>query len=691
MIESVLEPLFHKTSTKKHWTFAEVGTNFEIHENNISFESLSYYQSICDADRLEFGRCTSAHLSVEFLNIALELTGRTFDVSFTFEDEPNTPFVLGRFTVTEDKPSPDRKSRSVTMYDALYFIQSQNYASWYNAITDNQWSSMTLGGFIDSFLSHVSITAESASRALLVNASMPVSKTIKSEQLLGSDILYAVCQAAGCFGVMTYDNKFRFLYLKSEIEGLFPANDLYPADDLYPIEPVTTYIPNSEYYPPLVYETFMTPSITKLRIAESTEDAGTAVGSGDAGYEIIGNFLFAGKTAQQLNTYGANTLGAMTQRNYRPYSVEKMGNLCFEIGDPIRLGNEDMSVESYILTRTFKGVQAFTDEISAEGSQDYATVANSISTMVDKLQSKTAVLRQDVDEVSTTMTEELALDGVVRQGTYAYQTNNKIGAKVDIEYGNHTTDSFSWDMDITGHAWYKGNQQVMKVDGNGLTVTGTIQGSEIIVGTAQSHTMLVKDTGNYMILGGSLALFDAEHDGQYTVQFVTDDFTTRANNKVDMTIGDTNALYAESNYISQSDTYETKVCLGCDKDGDFQANKVAINASDWIHIGVQSPKIYIGQYEKASGYSGSTDIRIRAKDFSQIQFQMGYDGTGGTVTTKTLQSILNDISSASSTANSAYNKADACTTAILAINQSLGVISQTVANHEARITALENA
>ena len=719
MIESVLEPLFHKTSIKKHWTFAEVGTNFAIHENNISFESLNYYLSICDSDRLVFGRCASARLTLEFLNINLALIGRNFDVDFTFEDEPEIPFVVGNFTVTEDKPSPDRKTRSVTMYDALYFVLNTNYADWYNAITDSQWESMTLGGLADSFFAHVGITVESASRAALVNADMPVSKTLATEQLLGSDILFAICQAAGCFGVMTNNNEFRFLYLKSEIEGLFPANDLYPADDLYPVEPVTTYIPTTEYYPPLVYETYMTPSITKLRIAESTEDVGTTIGSGDVGYEIVGNFLFFGKTAQQLNTYGANTLGAMTQRNYRPYSVEKLGNLCFEIGDPIRLGNEDMSVESYMLTRTFKGVQAFTDEISAEGTQDYITVASSISATVDKLQSKTLILKKDIDEVSATMTYQLDPTAGEPGGThnsYAYQTAQQIGAKVETTtynnfvnntyatfvsqtdsaltakaektVGNFTT-GFSCTLDTTGHTWYKDNQQVMKIDGSGLTVTGKVVGSEFICGNESTPTARIKSSGDYMIIGGSLALFDAEHSGQYTISFNTDDFEMSTSDEIDMMIYDAQALYATSNYISEDDSYETRVCLGCDDDGHYQANKVAINGSDWVHVGVSSPSIHIG----GTGNNGSTDIRIQAQSDSDIVFKYGTTS----VTTKTLASILSDVSNAVSTAGSAYDRAGlaqsaagtAQTTANSAVNTHNTVTVPALQDHGARILALE--
>ena len=545
MIESTLEPLFHISSLPKTWTIAEVGTNFVISNSNLEGESISLYESICDESTgLDFGRCSSARFSFTTLDIDIELSGRVFDVSFTFEDEPEIPFVVGRFKVVEDKPSPDRRNRDVVMYDALYDVLNTNYASLYNGLT---WTGMTLGGFIDSFLSHVGITAETASRAELINASMSVDKTLQTNELTGSTILHAVCEVAGCFGVMTRDNKFRFLYLKSDIEGLYPANDLYPAEDLYPIEPAGTLIDGSEYFPPLVYETYKAPSISKLFISESTDSLGTVVGNGDVEYDIVGNFLLFGKDVTELNTIGLNTLSAISGRVYRPFSVSKMGNLCFELGDPIRMSNDKMSVESYILERTFRGTQGFIDDISAEGVQSYTQNVKSANTTYQQLQSKTAVLRQDVDEVSSELTYQLDPTQGTPGGThnsYAYQTAQEIGKRVtytDFNYeldptqaggggqhesyahqtadeisqrvttttyndfvnntygtfvtqtdsaltakaektvGNFTT-GFSCTLDTTGHTWYKDNQQVMKIDGTGLSIKGSITAGSTITG-----------------------------------------------------------------------------------------------------------------------------------------------------------------------------------------------------------------
>lgn len=668
MIESVLEPLFHISSLPKTWSIAEVGTNFVISNNNLEAESISLYESVCDADRLDFGRCSSARFSFTTLDIDLELSGRVFDVSFTFEDEPDIPFVVGRFRVVEDKPSPDRRNRDVVMYDALYDVLNTNYASWYNAITDNQWESMTLGDFADSFFAHIGIEVETESRAVLVNADMPVSKTVQTNELLGSAILYAICQAAGCLGNMTRRNKFRYLYLKPDIEGLFPANDLYPSDDLYPIEPVTTRIDETEYYPPLVYETYKAPSITKLYISESENSEGTVIGSGDVEYDIIGNFLLFGKSSSDLSTYGANILGAITKRSYTPYSVSKVGNLCFELGDPIRMNNDRMSVESYVLTRTFRGTMGFVDDISAEGAENYTQMAKTANVTYQQLQSKTLVLEKSVDGLSSRLTYELddtiqgsyayqtaqeigskvetttfndALNPNV-QGSYAYQTateiatkvsnstfnttvqqlSGQISAKVEETYGNQTT-GFSWVLTSSGHTWYKNNEQVMKIDGNGLSIKGSI----VALTSSDSGYSKIVTIENGIITSESVSTNRKINISSTDIAFMNG--SDYAGHIQTMSSGNTDNLYISINGLLN---------LAGNNGISIYNGPLDLSGTDYIDIG--QSVVHVSSFKKMVWYSDLTGDSKNLKD-----------------------DILDEIAS----------------------------IKSTLSNHESRITALENA
>lgn len=683
MIESVLEPLFHISSLPKTWSIAEVGTNFVISNNNLEAESISLYESVCDADRLDFGRCSSARFSFTTLDIDLELSGRVFDVSFTFEDEPEIPFVVGRFRVVEDKPSPDRRNRDVVMYDALYDVLNTNYANWYNAITDNQWESMTLGDFADSFFAHIGIEVETESRAVLVNADMPVSKTVQTNELLGSVILYAICQAAGCLGNMTRRNKFRYLYLKPDIEGLFPANDLYPSDDLYPIEPVTTRIDETEYYPPLVYETYKAPSITKLYISESENSEGTVIGSGDVEYDIIGNFLLFGKSSSDLSTYGANILGVITKRSYTPYSVSKVGNLCFELGDPIRMNNDRMSVESYVLTRTFRGTMGFVDDISAEGAENYTQMAKTANVTYQQLQSKTLVLEKSVDGLSSRLTYEL--DDTI-QGSYAYQTAQEIGLKVSdsnllnsldskISSVSITANGFNFQstgsivintsnftLDAQGNATFSGTLasgmsiSAPVITGGSITgnsITGsTISGGTITGGTISGATLTGGSLTGAQISGGSITIADENNDdmiviynGKLSVLDNQRDYRFECQHNLIRFFQGSN-IRGIIDGGSYSDTFQitgrSKLLLDGNDEATVSAPTTTISGSSYVHL------------------DGDNITQISGGSFKRIQFH-SYLGSETTINLK--DDILDEIAS----------------------------IKTTLSNHETRITALENA
>ena len=287
------------------------------------------------------------------------------------------------------------------------------------------------------------------------------------------------------------------------------------------------------------------------------------------------------------------------------------------------------------------------------------------------------------------MTEELALDGVVRQGTYAYQTNNKIGAKVNIEYGNHTTDSFSWDMDITGHAWYKGNQQVMKIDGNGLTVKGAITAGSTIKGASLEcvdsnnlRTSYISADGSWAEFANGAVKFDSVPPNS-TAEFNFQDVKINLDDSGAFTVSCQNSgavLTVEEEYSSSSLLYSQGVYIGCDSSGTVEANKVAINGSTWVHVGVNSPDVRIG------GTDGTTtDVRIQADTDAHIKFRYTLNDNVVTTTLADLRSgistALSTASSALSTAGSAASDVNLAFTAINSLSDDIRALEAEARNH----------
>lgn len=679
MISYAYENLFKLDSQKKDLVITDgtvtnsgtsvviTGDTFRFTNSDIHYEEFSLLESLCTESVLHFGACESSELQFTISSQVVSLEGKTLHVWLYFNDDANTLFKVGTYKVKSDVATAKKTVRQITAYDLMLDVLNTDYTDWYNGLSDTV---NTVKKFRDAFFTHVGITQKTVT---LVNDNSPV-KINEATALTGAIILRAICEINGRFGHMTRDNLFDYVKLEQNIQGLYPAVDLYPSPSLYPRQPKSVPIGSSgNYVPPLRYESYEVPSITRLQIRRDSADIGVVVGVAGTDYIVQGNLLTVGLNGTEMTTAATNLLGEISGVVFQPFSFSMRTNLCLEVGDAIRCNDETVGVEGYMLYRSVKGIQAMFDDIRCDSDKDYSQNVNSVSYQLTALSGKTLVLKQDIDGVSTELTEQLALDGIVRQGTYAEQTNTKFSQKVSVEYGNHTTDSFSWDMDITGHTWYKNNVEVMKVDGNGLTVQGTVTGSTIIgsefrVGDAATPHARISADGDVFILGGNLATFDAE-SATTSVAFYTDEFELTALGEIDITSEQgKQVLYTESDWISGSN-YTVGVYLGSDDSGNNKVDKLALNASTWVHVGVSSSSIHIGNSDSTDG---STDLRIQAKNSSSITFKYGNSST-------TLASILSDISGASSTASSAYNKADACATAILAINQSLGTISQTVA------------
>ena len=377
-------------------------TNTELHEDKFELT-----ESLCSEDELQFGSCEASAVKITMSNIFQSLKGKWITVKITPKGA-DAPYQIGRYKVYSDKPTADRKSRDVEAYDALYDVLNADMAAWYNSLT----FPMTLKAFRDAFFQYFGVEQEEIS---LVNDNMTVEKTISitasssdgaviGEALSGKTVLSCICELNGCFGHMGRDGKFHYISLDQEMQGLYPRNDLYPADDLYPRDPHSTIIGKS-FYISAKYEDYLVKSIDKLQIMEKENDIGVIVGSGNNGYEIKGNFLVYGKGSTELREIANNVYGKIRGIVYRPFSADCKGNPCLEVGAAIRFNTKYEIVESYVLKRTLKGIQALRDAISADGEEYRTKKVNSVHEDILQLKGKSNVLERTIEETKSTITD----------------------------------------------------------------------------------------------------------------------------------------------------------------------------------------------------------------------------------------------------------------------------------------------
>lgn len=412
MVNYQYAELFKKDSIDKQLTIETDDkttkiTNVELHQ-----EQFELTESICSESELTIGSCEAAVLKFTVSNIFLPMKDKMITIKTVIDNNTANPFQIGRYKVYSDTPTADRTKRDIVAYDRLYDVINADVAEWYNTLLPEKDSTTTMKAFRDSFFGYFGIEQADAQ---LVNDDMKVEKTVEPEELSGATVLNCICEINGCFGHIGRDSKFHYIYLEQEIQGLYPRNNLYPADDLYPREPKSTRISKSLYIS-AQYEDFLVKTIDKLQIRKEEDDIGVIVGSGTNAYVIQDNFLVYGKGSEELTGIANNIYGKIRGIIYRPFSADCKGNPCIEVGDAVRLPTKYEIIESYVLKRTLKGIQALRDNYEATGEEYRSTQVNSVHKSIIQLKGKTNVLTRTIEETNSKITDvESGLSSEIKQ------------------------------------------------------------------------------------------------------------------------------------------------------------------------------------------------------------------------------------------------------------------------------------
>jgi hypothetical protein len=446
MVDYQYSSLFFKDSIDKQLNIVSDDGKINITNTELHQEKIELTESLCSESELTFGACEAGMIKFTVSNVFLPMKGKWLTAKMTLDGHEDKPFQIGRYKVYSDTPTADRTCRDVVAYDALYDILSSDVADWYNQILPQKDSTVTLKQFRDSFFNHFGVEQEEVS---LVNDEMIIEKTVEvtasssgssdtaekstiGEAMSGKEVLSCILEINGCMGNIGRDGKFRYVYLTQEMQGLYPANDLYPADDLYPRNPKSTSISKSQYIS-AQYEDYIVRTIDKLQIREKENDIGVIVGDGGNTYVIEGNFLVYGKETKELNKIGEKTLSKIKGIIYRPFSADCKGNPCLEVGDAVRLTTKYELIETYILKRTLKGIQALRDDLEADGEEYRTSKVNGIQRSILQLKGKSNTLERSIEETKSTIVD--VEKGLQSQIT---QTASEIRAEV-----KNTTDGLS--------------------------------------------------------------------------------------------------------------------------------------------------------------------------------------------------------------------------------------------------------
>lgn len=424
--------LFKKDTVDKQLSIVSDDGKINITNTELHQEKFELTESLCSEQELTFGSCEAAMIKFIVSNTFLPMKGKWLTVRMSLDGHTDAAFQFGRYKVDSDTPTADRTCREVIAYDALYDVLTADVAAWYNTVfpsheeqkTDEDgtittvtvYDPVTMKQFRNSFFKHFGIEQADIT---LINDNMSIEKTVAvtassetssdteesstiGESMSGKEVLSCICEINGCMGHMGRDGKFHYIYLEQEIQGLYPRNDLYPADNLYPRDPKSTQI-GKGFYVSAKYEDYLVRTINKLQIREQKNDIGVIVGTGDNAYVIEDNFLVYGKGTKELKGIANNVLSKIRGIVYRPFTADCKGNPCLEVGDAVRLPTRYELIESYILKRTLKGIQALRDDLEADGEEYRTSKANGIQRSILQLKGKSNVLERTIEKTQSTI------------------------------------------------------------------------------------------------------------------------------------------------------------------------------------------------------------------------------------------------------------------------------------------------
>lgn len=403
---------FLKDSVDKQLSIVTDDGQIHITNNELHQEQFELTESLCSESELTFGSCEAGMVKFTVSNIFSGLKDKWITIQMVLAGNTANPFQIGRYKVYSDTPEADRTKRDIVAYDTLYDMINADVAEWYNTLLPDKDSATTMKAFRNSFFGHFGIEQADIQ---LVNDDMKVEKTVEPEELSGATVLNCICEINGCFGHIGRDGRFHYIYLVQEIQGLYPRNDLYPADDLYPREPKSMRI-GKNLYISAQYEDFLVKTIDKLQIRKEEDDIGVIVGNGTNAYVIQDNFLAYGKDSEELTGIANNIYEKIRGIIYRPFSADCKGNPCIEVGDAVRLPTRYEIIESYVLKRTLKGIQALRDDYEAAGEEYRSTQVNSVHKSIIQLKGKTNVLTRTIEETNSKIVDvESGLSSEIKQ------------------------------------------------------------------------------------------------------------------------------------------------------------------------------------------------------------------------------------------------------------------------------------
>lgn len=392
-------------SENKHLivTFPEI--NLTLTHSQIRKESMEIKEAILDQESIEFVGCIASQFKLQISSIKKKLKGKKIEVSIYTDSTSDKPVKLFSGIVDSDERTGNKRSKEIIAYDMMYSLADEDVTSWFRTQVAylKMGKKLTVKKFRNDLFVFLGIAQK---KRTLANDSFSIKQLVnmvdkddeeetdeeEQEKIYALDLIKAICQINGVFGIINRNGEmdYRRLGVEDEDDGAYPGVD--PDDKtnglFLPFVPgigVTDIITDSTFYPSyksVTYEDYDVHGITKVYVRQS-EDTKAGYAGSDKKYKYIvqGNRFTLGTTKEEKREIATDILNKVQGVTYTPFTAECTGLPFLEVGDPVQFyvydfeqsdkQKKDVFVQKsfYVLSRTLKGIQSLTDTLTAQGEE----------------------------------------------------------------------------------------------------------------------------------------------------------------------------------------------------------------------------------------------------------------------------------------------------------------------------------
>jgi len=358
--------------------------NYCITGDDITEDEFELRETLCSRDNLKFGVLESACFMVDIFDSDTipYLKDEEIDVYIYFDDDSSTLFKVGRYIVNSDAFSDDRLVRSITAYDMIKYLRDYDITEWYDAVYEGattrtiKYLRDSLFTWLNTDIEDYNITQEETN---LVNDDWLVEKSINSDKITFGFWMERIAEANGVFPHINRQGVFCYVGMQWYDK---PAVKTF--DDELTIPPVKFGGSDKDITVWGIAYVYVYDGNNKF-----LGKAGSTNKKHPSNYYIVDSFVFTNNRKQtgwktSLETALGKLRNAITHLRYKPFEGGFYGNLCYEVGDRIDVEITDYDEEdddidddipivksfyTYILERTFVGLNDFEDTYSARGDK----------------------------------------------------------------------------------------------------------------------------------------------------------------------------------------------------------------------------------------------------------------------------------------------------------------------------------